>query len=121
MDKNGAVDDGFVKTPFKAEQEVKTMGKTMKKATELPDMSDWPDSKIERWLETHDTTEIIKKAIQERRVHERARKETKKHISLRIEPAYLEQAKSIAARKGVGHQTLLRSLIIEGLAREAKS
>lgn len=96
------------------------MGKTMKRATELPDMSDWTDDKIERWLETHDTTEILKKAIQEQKIIERAKRQTKKHVSLRIEPAYIDQAKSVAARKGVGHQTLLRSLIIEGLAREAK-
>ncbi len=96
------------------------MGKTMKKATELPDMSDWPDDKIERWLESHDTTEILRKTIQEQKVLERAKRQTKKHVSLRIEPAYIEQAKNVAARKGIGHQTLLRSLIIEGLAREAK-
>jgi len=97
------------------------MATKMKKAKELPDMSDWTDEQIERWLETHDTSEILKKTIRERRVHERAGKETKKHISLRIEPAYVELAKNIAARKGIGHQTLLRSLIVEGLTRESKS
>jgi len=94
------------------------MATKMKKARKLPDMSDWTDERIERWLETHDTTEILKKAIREQQIHERARKETKKHISLRIEPSYIELAKSIAARKGIGHQTLLRSLIVEGLTRE---
>jgi len=96
------------------------MGKIMKKAAELPDMSDWPDDKVERWLESHDTTEILRKAIQEQKIQERAKQQTKKHISLRIEPAYIDKAKSVAAKKGIGHQTLLRTLIIEGLAREAK-
>ena len=96
------------------------MARTIKKATKLPDMSDWTDVRIDRWLETHDTTEILKTAIQEQRVYMAASKQTKKHISLRIEPVYLDQAKSIAARKGIGHQTLLRSLIIEGLASESK-
>ena len=92
----------------------------MKKATKLPDMSDWSDARIERWLETHDTTEILKKAVQEQCLRERVKKQVKKHISLRIEPAYIDRAKRIAMRKGIGHQTLLRSLIIEGLVRESK-
>ncbi|MEW6201784.1 MAG: CopG family antitoxin [bacterium] len=92
----------------------------LKKATKLPDMVNWRDERIERWLETHDTSEILKKAIRERRISEVAKKQTKKHISLRIEPAYIDVAKSIATHKGIGHQTLLRSLIVEGLAREAK-
>ena len=96
------------------------MASKMKKATTLPDMADWTDERIDRWIETHDTTEILKKAMRERRVQERAKKQVKKHISLRIEPAYIEQAKNVATRKGIGHQTLLRSLIVEGLARESK-
>ena len=87
----------------------------------LPDMSEWGDDRIERWLETHDTTEILKKAIKEQKVHGQAGKQVKKHISLRIEPAYIDQAKSIATKKGIGHQTLLRTLIIEGLSREVKN
>jgi predicted DNA binding CopG/RHH family protein len=97
------------------------MAKRLKKATELPDMANWTEEKIAHWLETHDTSEILRKAIQERRVHESAKKQNKKHISLRIEPAYIDIAKNIATRKGMGHQTLLRSLIIEGLARESKN
>ena len=83
-------------------------------------MSNWSDERIERWLETHDTTEILKKAIHDQKTSDLAKKQTKKHISLRIEPVYIDQAKTVAARKGIGHQTLLRTLIIEGLAREAR-
>lgn len=97
------------------------MKKIMKKAKALPDMTDWSEDKIDKWLESHDTTEILKKAIGEKRVRDNAMKQVKKHISLRIEPAYIEQAKTIAARKGIGHQTFLRSLIVEGLAKETKS
>jgi predicted DNA binding CopG/RHH family protein len=92
----------------------------MKKAMELPDMSQWSDEKIEKWLETHDTSEILKKAIMEQKTLDPAKGQTKKHISLRIEPAYIDLAKNIASRKGIGHQTLMRSLIVEGLVRETK-
>lgn len=97
------------------------MTKKLKKANELPDMANWTEERIVHWLETHDTSEILKKAIHDRRVHENAKKQNKKHISLRIEPAYIDLAKNIATKKGVGHQTLLRSLIIDGLARESKN
>jgi predicted DNA binding CopG/RHH family protein len=97
------------------------MARKMEKAAKLPDMSGWTDDQIDRWLRTHDTTEILKQAIQEQSVNERAKTQVKKHISLRIEPAYIEQAKVMAMKKGIGHQTLIRTLIIEGLVRESKA
>lgn len=41
-------------------------------------------------------------------------------IAIRLPEADLEQARSIANRKGIGYQTLLKMLVHEGLRREAK-
>jgi predicted DNA binding CopG/RHH family protein len=41
-------------------------------------------------------------------------------IALRLPEADLAQARSVAERKGLGYQTLLKMLVHEGLAREAR-
>ncbi len=41
-------------------------------------------------------------------------------IALRLPAADLAEARSVAERKGVGYQTLLKMLVHEGLAREAR-
>ena len=41
-------------------------------------------------------------------------------IAIRLPGADLEQARKIADRKGIGYQTLLKMLVREGLAREAR-
>jgi predicted DNA binding CopG/RHH family protein len=41
-------------------------------------------------------------------------------IALRLPEADLTQARKIAERKGLGYQTLLKMLVHEGLAREAR-
>ena len=41
-------------------------------------------------------------------------------IAIRLPEADLAQARKIAERKGVGYQTLLKMLVHEGLAREAR-
>jgi hypothetical protein len=41
-------------------------------------------------------------------------------IALRLPPADIEQARRIAERKGIGYQTLVKILVHEGLAREAR-
>jgi len=41
-------------------------------------------------------------------------------IAVRLLGADLEQARKIADRKGIGYQTLLKMLVREGLAREAR-
>ncbi len=41
-------------------------------------------------------------------------------IALRLPEGDLEQARRIASRKGVGYQTLIKMLVHEGLAREAR-
>ncbi len=41
-------------------------------------------------------------------------------IAIRLPGADLTQARQIAHRKGIGYQTLLKMLVREGLAREAR-
>jgi predicted DNA binding CopG/RHH family protein len=41
-------------------------------------------------------------------------------IAIRLPEADLAQARKIADRKGIGYQTLLKMLVHEGLAREAR-
>src|SRR6185437_11968611 len=41
-------------------------------------------------------------------------------IALRLSETDLAQARKIAARKGIGYQTLLKMLLHEGLQREAR-
>jgi predicted DNA binding CopG/RHH family protein len=41
-------------------------------------------------------------------------------IAIRLPGSDLAQARKIAARKGIGYQTLLKMLVHEGLAREAR-
>jgi len=41
-------------------------------------------------------------------------------IAIRLPGADLSQARQIAERKGIGYQTLLKMLVHEGLAREAR-
>jgi predicted DNA binding CopG/RHH family protein len=46
-------------------------------------------------------------------------KKSSVRIAIRLPEADLAEARKIAGRKGVGHQTLLKLLVHEGLAREA--
>jgi len=41
-------------------------------------------------------------------------------IAIRLPQTDLDQARELAERKGLGYQTLLKMLVHEGLAREAK-
>jgi predicted DNA binding CopG/RHH family protein len=41
-------------------------------------------------------------------------------IALRLPEGDLAEARKIAARKGIGYQTLLKMLVREGLQREAR-
>jgi predicted DNA binding CopG/RHH family protein len=47
-------------------------------------------------------------------------KKSSTQISIRLPGAALAQARKIADRKGIGYQTLLKMLLREGLAREAR-
>jgi predicted DNA binding CopG/RHH family protein len=44
---------------------------------------------------------------------------TKKQISIRLEPAVIEQIKQVARTKGVGYQTLIRIWVMEQLQKTA--
>jgi predicted DNA binding CopG/RHH family protein len=43
----------------------------------------------------------------------------KKQISLRLDPEVIEQLKTVAARKGIGYQTLIRMWVMERLEQQA--
>ena len=47
-------------------------------------------------------------------------RKTSVQIAIRLPEADLAQARRLAERKGVGYQTLLKMLVHEGLAREAR-
>ena len=49
-----------------------------------------------------------------------ALKKSSVQIAIRIPERALDQARKIATRKGIGHQTLLKMLVHEGLERESK-
>jgi predicted DNA binding CopG/RHH family protein len=47
-------------------------------------------------------------------------KKTSVQIAIRLPEADIEKARKIAGRKGIGYQTLLKMIVHEGLAREAR-
>ena len=47
-------------------------------------------------------------------------KKSSVQIAIRLPAADLAQARKIAERKGIGYQTLMKMLVHEGLAREAR-
>ena len=47
-------------------------------------------------------------------------KKSSTQIAIRLPGTDLAQARKIAGRKGIGYQTLLKMLVHEGLAREAR-
>jgi predicted DNA binding CopG/RHH family protein len=47
-------------------------------------------------------------------------RKTSVQIAIRLPEADLAQARRLAERKGLGYQTLLKMLVHEGLAREAR-
>jgi CopG antitoxin of type II toxin-antitoxin system len=57
---------------------------------------------------------------QVREIRKRAAHRRKAAISIRLDPAQIETAKKIAARKSIGYQTQLRLWIADGIQRETK-
>ena len=51
---------------------------------------------------------------------EKMNKKSSVQIAIRLPRADLDQARKLAERKGLGYQTLLKMLLHEGLAREAR-
>ncbi|HHS98591.1 MAG TPA: hypothetical protein ENK08_12000 [Chloroflexi bacterium] len=67
--------------------------------------------------DTHDSTEFLEETEPVDVVFVDARP-PKKQISLRLDPDVIERLKAIAARKGIGYQTLIRMWVMERLAQE---
>lgn len=67
--------------------------------------------------DTHDSTKLLEETGPVDVVFVNARP-PKKQMSLRLDPDAIEQLKAIAARKGIGYQTLIRIWVMEQLAQE---
>lgn len=50
-------------------------------------------------------------------LHQTDRSVRKQQITIRLDPEMIVDARAIAARKGIGHHTLLRMWIMEGINR----
>jgi predicted DNA binding CopG/RHH family protein len=66
---------------------------------------------------THDATEFLDETEPVNTTFVDARP-PKKQISLRLDPEVIEQLKVIAARKGIGYQTLIRMWVMERMGQE---
>ena len=64
--------------------------------------------------DTHDSTEFLGVTEPVAVTFVDARP-TKQQISLRLEPAVIEQLKTVARTKGVGYQTMIRMWVMERL------
>ena len=78
----------------------------------LPIFTNQP-AEAEFW-DTHDSTDYLAatEAVDVTFVDARP---TKQQISLRLEPAVIEQLKQIAHSKGIGYQTMIRMWVMERL------
>lgn len=81
----------------------------------LPEFKDEKEE-AEFW-ETHDSTEFLEETEPVEVTFVDARP-PKKQISIRLDPEAIGRLKAIAARKGVGYQTLIRMWVMERLAQE---
>ena len=69
------------------------------------------------WWDSHDVTEIEDLKLAEKDVFIKPRKQI---VSIRLERSTVEVLKRLAARKGVGHTTLVRMWVIEKLRETAR-
>ena len=99
-----------------------------KKTIEMPkfknesDEADWWASRTGRAYLRRKSNEARAKGIKfvgSRLVAELNKKNTTQ-IALRLPEPDIKQARIIAARKGIGYQTLLKMILHEGLEREAR-
>jgi len=67
---------------------------------------------------THDATEFLDETKPVNMTFVDARP-PKKQISLRLDPEVINQLKTVASRKGIGYQTLIRMWVMERLGQEA--
>ena len=84
----------------------------------LPQFTNEQDE-AEFW-ETHDSAEFLNETEAVDVNFFDARK-AKKQISLRLDPAVIEQIKKVARTKGVGYQTLIRMWVMEQVQKAAVS
>jgi len=86
------------------------------------DEADWWASPAGRTFVKQRSAEARSKGIKPRGSSLVAKLSEKRsvQIAIRLPGADLERARKVAGRKGIGYQTLLRMLVHEGLAREAR-
>ncbi len=93
--------------------------KTRKRKKKLLTIPKFANEDAERkfWA-THDSTKYFG-AMTEVNEPLRDARSTKKAISIRVDEPALAKLKSVAAKKGLGYQTLMRMWVLERLEREA--
>jgi predicted DNA binding CopG/RHH family protein len=84
----------------------------MKKPRKIPHFKS--DEEVAAFWDTHDFTNYIKDTEPVDVVFEKPKKET---ISIRMEHGQIKELKRLADRVGLGYTSLIRSWIIEKLAR----
>src|SRR2546421_6993794 len=82
--------------------------------------ADWWPSPEGRAYVKHETAQRRTRGMEGSSLVARLNKKSSAQIVLRLPKADLTQARKIADRKGIGYQTLLKMLVHEGLAREAR-
>jgi predicted DNA binding CopG/RHH family protein len=99
-----------------------------KKTPELPRLkseseeADWWASRAGREYVKQKSAEAQSKGIKARGslLVAKMNRKRSEQIAIRLPHGDLAQARKLAERKGIGYQTLLKMLVHEGLAREAR-
>jgi predicted DNA binding CopG/RHH family protein len=101
----------------------------LKKSTQIPkfknesDEADWWASREGRDYVKRRSADAKSRATKAAGSHLVAKiaKQSTIQIAIRLPEGDLKRARTIATRKGIGYQTLIKMLVHEGLQREAKS
>lgn len=104
------------------------MNRMGKRRVEIPrfksesEEADWWASSEGRAFVTQQSAEAVSSGSRasESRLLAKLSKKSSTQIALRLPGNDLAKAREIAGRKGIGYQTLLKMLVHEGLAREAR-
>ncbi len=84
----------------------------------MPDLPKFKNEQEEaEFWDTHDSTAFLAETDEVEMAFVDARP-PKKQISLRLDPDAIDQLKSVAARKGIGYQTMIRMWVMERLTEE---
>jgi predicted DNA binding CopG/RHH family protein len=98
----------------------------MKKTIQIPvfasedEEATWWASRGGREFLKRKSTEPQKKAAKGSRLVGQLQRASSVQIALRLPGPDVEKARELAARKGIGYQTLLKMLVHEGLRREGR-